>query len=128
MTVKVCALLVPPPGAGLVTVTAKVPTAEISPDVIVAVSWVLDTNVVVLPDPFQLTTEAEMKLVPVIVRVKEEPPALALVGLIDVVVGAGLVIVRVCEFEVPPPKAGLTTVIEAVPDEAMSVDNIVAVI
>lgn len=46
----------------------------------------------------------------------------------DVVVGTGLLIVKVCAAEVPPPKVGLNTVTEAVPAVATSVAGIIAVI
>ena len=40
--------------------------------------------------------------------------------------GTGTVTVRVREFEVPPPGVGLVTVIEDVPEEAMSAARMVA--
>lgn len=79
-----------------------------------------ETNVVVRFDPFHRTMDWELKLVPLTVNVKALPPAVAEVGLIDVVVGAGLLIVRVWPPEVPPPGEGLNTVIDAVPAVAMS--------
>ena len=41
-------------------------------------------------EPFHLTTELEIKLVPLTVRVKPAPPAVAELGLRPVVVGRGL--------------------------------------
>ena len=81
-------------------------------------------------EPFHLTTELEMKLVPFTVRVKPAPPAVAELGLRLVVVGTGLsgtLIVKVWAFEVPPPGAGLKTVTLAVPAVAMSAARIDAV-
>ena len=54
-----------------------------------------DANVVVLEEPFQLTTEVETKFVPFTVRVNWEPPAVADVGDMFVVVGTGLFTVKV---------------------------------
>jgi hypothetical protein len=62
-------------------------------------------------------------LVPLTVRVKAEPPAVAEEGLRLVVVGTGLLgllIVKVWALEVPPPGEGVNTVTPAVPATAMS--------
>ena len=84
------------------------------------------TNVVVRFVPFQRTTEVMAYFVPVAVSVKAALPATALVGEIELRVGAGLVaeIVNVFALDVPPPGAGLNTVTEAVPVAAMSVARI----
>lgn len=58
----------------------------------------------------KLTNEVETKPVPFTVRVKAAPPALALVGEMVVIVGAGLFTVKLTGLEVPPPGAGLVTV------------------
>ena len=70
-----------------------------------------------------------MKLVPVTVRVKAEPPAVADEGLRLVSVGTGLaaLMVKVSALEVPPPGVGLKTVTEAVPAVAMSAAVMAAV-
>jgi len=86
---------VPPPGAGLVTVTFAVPAVAISAAVIAAVSCVALTNVVVLAAPLNFTTDVDTKPVPFTVRVKAAPPAVALVGEREVSVGAGLLMVKV---------------------------------
>ena len=69
-----------------------------------------------------------MLLFEVAVRVKAAPPAVALVGEIELSVGAGLVAVMVNVFalEVPPPGVGLNTVTEAVPVAATSLARICA--
>src|SRR5262245_43891088 len=59
MTVKLTALDVPPPGAGVKTVTEGVPAAAMSLAGIEAVSWVAPPNVVGRSAPFQRTSEPE---------------------------------------------------------------------
>ena len=86
---------VPPPGAGFVTVTVAVPAVAISAAVIAAVNCVALTNVVVLAAPLNFTTDVDTKPVPLTVRVKAAPPAVALVGEREVAVGAGLLMVKV---------------------------------
>lgn len=73
--VKVTALDVPPPGAGLVTVTPGVPTVVMSLARMAAVSLVTLTKVVVRAMPLKLTTELLMKPVPLTVKVKAAEPA-----------------------------------------------------
>jgi len=68
-----------------------------------------------------------MKLVPVRLSVKPGSPEFFVVGLIAVIVGTGLLIVKVFAAEVPPPGVGLNTVTLAVPAEAMSLAGIAAV-
>src|SRR5258705_498422 len=125
--VTVCALEVPPPGVREKTVTEAVPAVAMSAAVMAAVSWVLLTKVVVRLAPFQRTTELLTKLVPVAVRVKAAAPAVALVGVTEVSVGAGLLIVKVCALEVPPPGVGEKTVTAAVPAVATSAAVMAAV-
>ncbi len=86
---------VPPPGVAFVTVTLAVPAVAISAAVIAAVTCVALTNVVVLAAPLNFTTDEDTKPVPFTVRVKAAPPAFALVGEIEVSVGAGLLMVKV---------------------------------
>ena len=52
-------------------------------------------------------------------RVKAAPPAVALVGESEVAVGAGLLMVKISAFDVPPP-ARFVTVTFTVPAVAMS--------
>jgi hypothetical protein len=85
----------PPPGAGLVTVTLRFPAEAISAAVIAAVNCVALTNVVVAAVPLKFTTEDATKFVPLTVRVKAAPPAVPLVGEIVVIVGDGLFTVKV---------------------------------
>ena len=90
--VKSWLLEVPPPGAGLDTVTLAVPAIAISAAAICAVSCVELTNVVVRAEEFQLTWEVDVKFVPVRVRVKAGRPAAELEGESWVIVGMGLLV------------------------------------
>ena len=74
LIVKVRALDVPPPGAGVNTVTGTVPASVMSAAVIAVVSRVAETNVVVRFAPFHWITEPAMKPVPLTVSVKALPP------------------------------------------------------
>jgi hypothetical protein len=87
VTVKFIGLEVPPPGAGLVTVTADAPLEATLAAGMAAVNCVEFTNVVAGADPPKLTIEAATKLVPLIVSVNAAPPATALLGEIAVIVG-----------------------------------------
>ncbi len=125
--VKVAVLDVPPPGAGLKTVTLAVPAVATSLAGMVAVSTVLETNPVVRSLPFQRTTEPLTKFVPVMTRVKPPLPATVVDGLMLLIVGNGLVMVKVAVLDVPPLGAGLKTVTFAVPAVATSLAGIAAV-
>src|SRR5438876_1305741 len=126
--VNVCGLDVPPPGAGVNTVTEAVPAVAMSAVVICAVSCVLLPNVVARWLPFHCTMDELMKFVPVSASVKAAPPATTLLGDSELSVGLGFgaVIVNVCAPEVPPPGVGLKTVTDAVPAVAMSLAKICA--
>src|SRR5206468_457004 len=124
---KVCAPEVPPPGAGVTTVTEAVPALAMSAAVIAAVSCVALTKVVVRAAPFHCTVLPVTKPVPVAVSVKAAPPAVALVGDTEVSVGAEVFSENACAAEVPPPGVGVTTVTLAVPAAAMSAAAIAAV-
>jgi hypothetical protein len=87
---KFTALEVPPPGAGLVTVTAGVPAEAMAAAGMAAVNCVELMNVVAGADAPKLTIEAATKFVPLIVSVKAAPPAAAPFGEIVVTVGVGL--------------------------------------
>jgi hypothetical protein len=125
--VNVCAFDVPPPGAGFTTVTDTVPAVVTNAAGTVTVSCVEEEDVGVRLVAPNLTTEPETKFVPVTVSGKSALPAVTHVGLSELVVGTGLLIVNVTEFEVPPPGAGLTTVMEAVPAVATRVAGTMAV-
>ena len=118
---------VPPPGAGLVTVTLNVPAAAMSAAVIDAVTCVALTNVVALAAPLNFTTEAALKFVPLTARVNATDPAVALVGEIVAIVGDGLLTVKVSGVDAPAVGAGFVTVTLNVPAAAMSAAVIDAV-
>jgi hypothetical protein len=82
--------------------------------------------------PLKFTTELPMKLVPLTVSVNAPEPAVALAGTIDVMAGAGLLVaaalmVKVAEFDVPPPGGGFVTVTDTDPLLAMAAAGIAAV-
>jgi hypothetical protein len=107
LIVNVCALDVPPPGLGFTTVIDAVPAVATRDAGTVAVSCVEETKLVARGAPFQFTVEVETNLVPFTVKVK---PTLTVVqvGLIKVVVGTGLLIVRVSvALPVPPALVAL---------------------
>ena len=108
LIVNVTEFEVPPPGAGLTTVTDAVPAVATFAAGTLAVSWVDETNVVIRATPFQLTVEVETKLVPFTVKVNLALPAAVEVGLIELMVGTGLLIVRVSvALPVPPALVAL---------------------
>lgn len=90
VTLNVTEFDVPPPGNGLNTVTAGVPTAVTSLAGMEAVSCVEETKDVVRGFPLMFTTEEFTKFVPFTVSVKAPEPATTLVGESVVIVGTGL--------------------------------------
>lgn len=110
-TLNKAALEVPPPG--LTTVTLTVATFETEPAVIAAVSFVALTNVVVNAPAPHFTVAPDRKPVPLTVRVKAAPPAVAELGLRLVIVGLGLM-VNVTPAEVPPVVLTVTLAVPAV--------------
>src|SRR5437660_7622577 len=92
-TVNCCALEVPPPGAGFVTVILNVPAVARSVAGIAAVSCVALTKVVVRAEPLKFTVELETKFVPFNVSVKAASGTDLLDG--KMLVGVGLVLVTV---------------------------------
>jgi hypothetical protein len=127
LTLRGSADVVPPPGAGVTTVMLGVPALAISVAKMLAVSWVALTNVVARGAPPIWTPDEATKLVPVTVRVEAGPPAVAVLGLRLVSVGAGLLTLSAIAALVPPPGAGVKTVRFGVPGAAMSLARMVAV-
>ena len=128
LIVNVTGADVPPPGAGLNTVTGTRAPVAISAAVIAACNLLLFRNVVVRGEPFHCTTDVETKFVPVAVSVNAAPPAILVFGAIDVSVGARLSMVNVRALDVPPPGDGFFTVTLAVPALAIKVAPTVALI
>jgi len=120
LMVKVCADVVPPPGAGFVTVTLSGPAAARSAVVIAAVNSVELTKVAVGATVPNFTVEPLTKFVPVNVRVKAAPPTVALVGEIELRVGTTLFTVKSKAPFVPPAGAGLLTTTGRLPAVAIS--------
>jgi hypothetical protein len=79
-TVKFAALEIPPPGAGLDTVTGNVPAVATSAALIVAVNCEALLYLVGRALPFHRTEEVVMKLPPLTVKVKLADPATMLDG------------------------------------------------
>ena len=129
--VKLTELEVPPPGAGVATVTLAVPAEASSAAGICAVTRVLFTKAVGCAAPFHWTTELEIKFVPFTLSVNAGPPAAAFGGEIPVMVGIGLfraLMVKIDARDVPPPGGGFVTVTCTVPAAAISDAEINAVI
>jgi len=78
---------------GFTTVTGAVPAVAISAAGTVAVSCVTETNVVASGLPFQFTVEPVTKFVPFTVNVNCGPPAVAQVGLSELIVGLALTVI-----------------------------------
>ena len=89
LTVNVNAPEVPPPGAGVKTVTEAVPTVAMSPAPIDACSCVALTKVVGRADPFHRTIEEDLKLLPLTLSVNDGPPETALAGASELATGTG---------------------------------------
>ncbi len=87
------------------------------------------TNVVGKMNPFQETYmfEEEIKPLPLTVKVKPNPPVVALEGEMEVIAGCGLLIANASGVAVPPPGEGLNTEARADPAVAMSLAGIAAV-
>src|SRR5712691_3487938 len=127
LVVKVAAPEVPPPGAGLNTVTLDVPTLLMSAAVIWAASCVPLTNVVKRSLPFHRTTEPSTKPVPLMESANATSPLVLLVGEMVVIFDRGTLTARSSEFEMPPPGEGLTTVTGYAPTVTMSAAMICAI-
>ena len=119
-TVKGLAGDVPPPGPGVETVMLADPAFWKSSAEIMAVIWLLLIKVVGRPIPFHWTVDDRTKFDPATSRLNDEPPAVATLGDRRKMMGAGLFIVNVTGFDMPPPGFGLNTVMVAVPADAIS--------
>ncbi len=111
-TVRVAALGVPPPGVGLKTVMVRCPTLRMSLLGTWAVTCVGLTNVVGRGEPLTCTTDPLINPDPLTVKVKLPPRASTGFGEMLEIEGTGLLTVNVTGAEVPPPGAGVNTVID----------------
>jgi hypothetical protein len=109
--VNVTALDVAPQGLGFTTVTEAVPAVAIREADTVAVSCVEETNVVASAVAFQFTVEVETKFVPFTVSVNCRPPAVAQVGLSELIVGTALIVITSVALPVLQGVAPLLAVI-----------------
>ena len=100
---KVSDGLLPPPGAGLKTVTSAVPTVVKSVARIAAVNCVALTKVVARALPFQRTVAPETKLPPVTVKVELAEPAIAVIGDRLTIVGILFGVVGATDTVMVPP-------------------------
>jgi len=92
-TASVSALEVPPPGVGVVTVTARFPAFTNCAAGTIAVNWVAFPYVVASARLPNSTTDCAQKPVPVTVSVVLPLPALIVVGEMLLITGAGFTIV-----------------------------------
>src|SRR5215471_2848535 len=120
--VKLLMLDGPPPGLGLLTVTAAVPAEATSLAGIAAVICVALTNVVGSVLPLNLTTEVETKFVPLTVSVNAAPPGECELppAFTVVMAGTALLTVKFDGAEAPPPGLGLVITTGNVPPVAIS--------
>jgi hypothetical protein len=81
------------PPQGFTTVIEAVPAVAMRAAGTVAVSCVAETNVVARDVAFHFTVEPEAKLVPFTVNVNCGPPAVAQVGLSELIVGTALIVI-----------------------------------
>jgi len=102
---------------GLTTVMVALPALAIRLAATDTVSCVALTKVVGSAEPFHCTLAPERKPVPLTVRVKAGPVAVAEVGFRLVMTGVGGLMGNVAVFEEMPP--GLTTVMLALPTLAI---------
>ena len=91
----------------LTTVTEAVPAVAMRGAGTVAVSRVDETNVVANAVPFHFTVEVEPKFVPFTVNVNCAPPAVAQVGLSELMVGGALIVNVSGPVPVPLPFVAL---------------------
>jgi hypothetical protein len=93
----------------------------------VAFNSVALTHNVANAEPFQATLDEGTKPVPVRSSVCVPDPATTLAGLTAAITGGGLLIVKLAAAELPPPGAGLKTVMAAVPPSTRAAAGTVAV-
>jgi len=115
--IKLNALELPPPGAGLKTVTLAVPAVAMSAAVIAAVNCVLLIKVAIRSVPFHLTIEPLTKFDPLTVSVKAGPPAVVEGGAKLTKAGTGLTTVTLAVALIPPKDAAVAVICTGPPTE-----------
>ena len=107
---NLAAVDVPPPGAGLLTVTVAVPAVAMSEAGTAAVNCVSLTKVVLKAWPFHCTADEATKLLPLTDSVKAGPPEVTAVGARELIAGAELTekteagVFGAAVVEDPPPQ------------------------
>jgi hypothetical protein len=119
-TVKVAEFEVTPP---VVRVTGNVPAVVIRLAGTVAVTWLAFTTVVAKAVPLKFTTESPPKLLPLTVSVNAAPPAVALVGLMELSAGADPT-VKLTELDARPPEVTVTGNVPAVAIRLAGIDAV----
>ena len=109
LTAKLTVFDVPPPGAGFVTITGKLPTVAWSPAVSGIVICAALTNVTVCATPLYVAVEVVDEIGAIDGQRLRPAPTTADVGESVVMVGVRLLTVKLTVFEVPPPGAGFVT-------------------
>jgi hypothetical protein len=128
VTVNGVGALVPPPGAGFCTVTAVAAELPAMAEAgSVAFNSVALTHKVASAAPLHSTVEEGTKPVPVRSSVCAADPATTLAGSTVAITGGGLLIMKFAAAELPPPGAGLKTLMAAMPPSARSIAGTVAV-
>ena len=124
---NVAAFDVPP--HGVTTVIEAVPAVAMRAAGTVAVSCVADTNVVASAVAFHFTVEPETKFVPFTVRVNCGLPAAVQLGLIELIVGAALIVItRVAVAALQEPAPLLAVIVTLVVPVVVGVPEISPVI
>ena len=128
VTENCCPPEVPPPGAGLKTVTDRLPVVDMSEAAIEALNSVELMKVVTRLLPFQRTMEPFTNPVPKTVKSNAGPPTEVLEGVSPVTVGVGFVLVMLKTrlADVPPPGAGVRTLTLTLPEAETSAELICA--
>src|SRR5262245_20864565 len=114
-------------GAGFVTTTARVPWLATSVACTAILICVAESTVTVRAWPPTAAVAPVAKPVPVTVSVKAALPAVTLAGLTLVMVGVGFEMVSERAPEVPPPGAGVNTVMLGFPAATISLAVMAAV-
>jgi hypothetical protein len=103
VTAKAAALDGPPPGAGFVTTTAKLPAVLRSVAPSVTVNWPLLIYEATCETPLNVTVEEGRKPIPLIVTKKDCVPTLTELGAREEMVGVGFGVTTACTTKLCEP-------------------------